>query len=1261
MRQAAILCALLFAAAVAHADCSGTITPAEIQLTKDFKPKEVVVRTNPDCDASEVRWSFAPLGFGIISDLSNVIVKKQPDGSFPEATFVVRANPNADLPPEGKEWPITPLGPAPAYKPIGPSLTVNITLGGGAAPPPADTKLPRSFPAASGMLKNGQYNQCLTIENNQHVNGAALVMRQCGTQPDAQTFTFGSNGELLSGNFCAVLQNNGTADDTPVVLWQCNRGGQGNEMWTFDNAQHLIGREFKKCLEPNGSDEPNHATILRPCWDGANQKWSVVQPPARLARTFPAASGLLKNGQYNQCLTIENNQHADGAHLVMAECGQNDAQLFTFGPNGELQNNGKCAVLQNSSTEDNTAVILWNCSGAMQSNEMWTLDNRSRLIGRDFGKCLEPNESDGTHAAILRPCWDGANQKWNVLPPAPARLAVSFPAASGWLKNEQYDACLTIENGQASDGARMVMAPCGSQAGAQNFTFGTNGEIKINGKCVVLHNNDTSDNAPIVLWQCNNGGQMNEMWTLDAARHLIGREFKKCMEPNDGDASHAAILRPCWDGANQKWNVEQPHVADSQGPSDFAVQFEVGALNGQTVTSLELSVGDSRTLEVFSLAQSVSGPVKYSQNEKDVTANVSITVEGGGVQIDRTEFPMRLGTLFFKPSEPGFGLSTTEAGNATIVATAVLPDGTTRVGRLPVLVKPNTTPGVIVGHWIEPTPVPDVIVGEEEGPQPGHGASAAPVDSGETLYGADVFSSSIQKAERSAEAFEGLAAAAAAAGEDVLEPEQIEMISEFSRAQSELLGLLRRSQPLPPVTDDDDEDAFLRNLKSNAPLVAGRADFDKEIIELFIQGGLNRAARTYTPVQTASLGALPLFFAMDVGEMAENQELMNDCAQHKCKWSEISASREPVEILVDMMRQAAGNADMEFKTSLVNDVLSDMNNKLQLFPKTHIKQWEFTVKALSVTGAVVALVDLMSQAQLKMMPSRIADLYANVGDQSRQRNAPAPTVLQGGKASLKVYMTAASLGGELVKPSDIINAIGGPLWDKMKDKIKAPSVLDRGKLGGKLGEQAENPAGVIGKIYKRTINEPEAIKNYDLDVLATLLVHEPHVKAWLQKIDSPVTVKPYKRGPFLINSEKVLMLKNDNQHNNRSKELIQLMSESKGKFYIFGKNPTESGKTAGYSYGLQPKLITDLSRATEGLPCVKPDDPSVPQQCGLFRVGVVRVQKMETDRRCDLGPIGSACSLAPANWAGPTPTDGSWNGIVTNECTCISTRTGRRY
>src|SRR5581483_10689192 len=941
MRQAAILCALLFAAAVAHADCSGTITPAEIQLTKDFAPKEVVVRTNPDCGESEVRWSFAMLGFGVNADLCNIIVKKQPDGSFPDAKFIVRANKQADLPAEGKDWPVTPLGPAPTYKPVGQPLVVNIKLAGGAAPapglPPADTKLPRNFPAASGMLKNSQYNQCMTIENNQHVSGASLVMRPCGTQPDAQTFTFGPNGELLNGNQCAVLKDNGTADDTPVVLWQCNRGGQGNEMWTFDNAQRLIGREFKKCLEPNGSDEPNHSMILRPCWDGANQKWSVVQPPTRLARSFPAPSGLLRNGKYNQCLTIENNQHVNGARLIMADCGsQNDAQTFTFGPNGEVQSNGKCAVLQSSKTDDDTPVILWDCSNAMQSNEMWTFDNASHLIGRDFGKCLEPNDSDPSHPAILRPCWGEPNQRWSVEQPQ-LRLARRFPAPSGFLKNAQYGTCLTAPAG-ANDGTQLVMSDCGSNVQQQTFTFGTNGELQINGKCAVLDNNRTDDNTPVVLYRCNNGGQTNEMWTFDDASHLIGREFKKCLEPNDSAADHGAILRPCWGEANQRWSVEQA-VASAPPPppppSIGGIQFSGPFVNQGTVSlgqsGLKLEVGSTTLLNVDAKPE---GDTKSSPT--DVVLQINISIDGNAVRTTRPDFSYTMERLL--PAKPGHAccevkspsrdngfelIASGEAGTATLHVTATASDGTSHVVTIPVAV----TSSVLQGHWIEPTPIPPGVVGEEEGPQPGHGAGSAPADLNETLYGADVFSSSIQKAEQSAAAFEGLAAAAAAAGEDVLEPEQIEMISEFSRAQSELLGLLRRSQPLPPVDESDDEDAFLRHLSPNAPRVADSSSaFDQQVIEMFIRGNLRRASRMPRPVQTAALGALPLFFAMDVGEMAENQDLVNDCNQHKCKWSEIAASREPVEILIDMMRQAADNADMQFKTSLVNDVLSDMNN-----------------------------------------------------------------------------------------------------------------------------------------------------------------------------------------------------------------------------------------------------------------------------------------------------------------------------------------------
>jgi Ricin-type beta-trefoil lectin domain. len=310
--------------------------------------------------------------------------------------------------------------------------------------------LPVSFPAKSGILKNRESGKCVTIDvSGGRRPGMPLIMQECRPGETNQVFEFGTNGEILNKPDCAVLDHNSTDDNTAILLWTCNGTGQHNEMWTFDSSSRLIGRTFRKCMEPNGSSASGNL-ILRPCWDGNNQKWSienpppaVVQPPSKLAVNFPAQNGILRNERMATCLTAENGGKNNGTRLVLGNCVSSAAQIFTFGPNGEIKIDNQCAVLFNNQTADDTPVVLWTCSNAGQDNEIWTMDSSRRLVGRVHQNCIEPNASDGAGAMVFRPCWTEKarldNQQWKVEqpvapvappPPQPAAFTLTVTPAS---------------------------------------------------------------------------------------------------------------------------------------------------------------------------------------------------------------------------------------------------------------------------------------------------------------------------------------------------------------------------------------------------------------------------------------------------------------------------------------------------------------------------------------------------------------------------------------------------------------------------------------------------------------------------------------------------------------------------------------------------------------------------------------------------------------------------------------------------------------
>lgn len=1042
-------------ATAASGPCTASVEPAAIELTRDFKPKEVMVQASSNCTEAQIRTSFAMLGHGIMADLCNINVQKQGDGNYPPAKFVVRANPNADAPPEGLDWPIALLGTG--NKHLGDDAKVNIKLAG-AAPAAEPAQLPLKMPSGNRILKNREAGKCLTAQTGR-VDGSSLVLADCGSSIDLQTFSFGPHGEIHNGNKCAVLSANATDDNTPIVLWTCNNGGQSNEMWTFDASSRIIGRDFKKCMEPNGSD-PNHAAILRPCWDGNNQKWDAGDLPAaptKLARSFPASSGMLKNGEYGTCLTTPQNI-SDGAQLVLAECGSNPAgQTFTFGSNGELQIASKCAVLNGNSTNDDTPVVLWTCSNSGNMNEIWTMDSGSRLIGREHQKCLEPNGSDAqNHSSILRPCWGGANQKWSVVappPPPPARLARSFPSASGLLKNRSTGNCLTAEG--MNDGARLTQAPCTSND-TQLFSFGNHGEIQIGNKCAVLQSNQTDDNTPIILWTCSNVGNANEIWTMDSSNRLIGREHQKCIEPNGSDGAGSAIFRPCWDGDNQKWNVEQALVAAAPPPAVNRKRFSLIA----APQSLTIPVGKTVTYTL----EAVSADIQEQMENREW---LIVKPEPNGlVRNEYNDWKVKLNTR----DPQTLRITGVQAGSEPLRITATSPTtGLSHTVEIALNVVDNAAPPPVIGGGGHI---------RRGGDRPGLERDAPDTDTGGGTGVADLeemgeldftpFTDDLRGLKASNLDLEGLGSA--------LENNPIEY--EDPEAAAQQIAVLKTYEALLGEASSG----------SMAGLKDGSSD---QLAQLFEQSSGLYADPNYnrSSLKLASVGLLPII--EDVSFV-----LPEPVRTTRTGWAGLGK----VENLIQQMRIARDSQRISDVAGFLGKIADKAQEVMEAKGIDNLPQ----AKGVAVAAGIISMVDVMAKAGIALMPSHVDRFYSVVKGYGRNPGDPKPVIALKEEARVNIYLVGKTEGGTIVTPWQVATVMAGRIMKLKKIQKYLEKIPDTKKAQWDLRKQ------LFAEIQKHVKKTWESVSTI------------PMVKAFGDKLAETWQVKPFRTAPVEVNSNLVL-------------------------------------------------------------------------------------------------------------------------------------------
>jgi Glycosyl hydrolase family 12/Ricin-type beta-trefoil lectin domain len=132
----------------------------------------------------------------------------------------------------------------------------------------------------------------------------------------------GGTGSTLVGqgsSRCVDVQSSGTADGTPVQLWDC------------DGA--------------------------------ASQKWA-------------STAGQLVNGQSAKCLDVASGGTADGTQVRLWTCNGSGAQQWQLNANGTVTNpqSGKCLDAAGQGTANGTLLQIWDCYGSgTQSNQVWAL------------------------------------------------------------------------------------------------------------------------------------------------------------------------------------------------------------------------------------------------------------------------------------------------------------------------------------------------------------------------------------------------------------------------------------------------------------------------------------------------------------------------------------------------------------------------------------------------------------------------------------------------------------------------------------------------------------------------------------------------------------------------------------------------------------------------------------------------------------------------------------------------------------------------
>ena len=300
-------------------------------------------------------------------------------------------------------------------------------------------------------------------------------------------------------------------------------------------------------LPPNG---PVNASVRVTAADGSGARATIafrIVAVKSLAGGYRAGSGAVALDLAGMCLDDRGNQVREGNPVQVWRCLNDHAQQWTFAPSGvpggtgALMINNRCLDITGRATSAGVRVAIWPCTG--DGNQQWLITGSAgQLYNPASGMCLDDpggSRANGRQADI-EPCSGARWEAWT-LPASPIASGVTGKCADDY-------------GGSRANGGRVVIAGCDG-TGAQRFTLGLDGTIRIGGKCLNVTGASANDGTRIQLWTCE--GVPSEIFQISVFGMLQNLGSRKCLaDPGDSTADGTQlVIEDCYGLPGEIWAV----------------------------------------------------------------------------------------------------------------------------------------------------------------------------------------------------------------------------------------------------------------------------------------------------------------------------------------------------------------------------------------------------------------------------------------------------------------------------------------------------------------------------------------------------------------------------------------------------------------------------------------------------------------------------------------------------------------------------------
>ncbi len=302
------------------------------------------------------------------------------------------------------------------------------------------------------------------------------------------------------------------------------------DTWVFDQPFYLI-LNVAVGSAGSGGGAPNSSTTFPQTMLVNYVNVYTYTPPTA------AATGTV-TGDAGMCLDDYHSGTTSGNPIDVWTCNQTDAQNWTFGTDGTIQDFGMCLEPSGGATTSGTDVVLATCNGS--TAQQWQIETDGS-IANDAAPtlCLDDYGQATTDGSLV--------DIWTCTPSAAEIWA--YPEGTAELLNSgTQSTCLDANsNDYPADGDAVQLWSCSTDS-EQEWNLNAAGELEntASGMCLDANSNDYPDEGDAIqLWSCD--GNPEQVWETTSSGQLENTSSGLCLDANSKDYASDGDNMQLWD------------------------------------------------------------------------------------------------------------------------------------------------------------------------------------------------------------------------------------------------------------------------------------------------------------------------------------------------------------------------------------------------------------------------------------------------------------------------------------------------------------------------------------------------------------------------------------------------------------------------------------------------------------------------------------------------------------------------------------------